>query len=85
MTGFPIFGFFMMKYSLYSTALKSFEYNQDMMLEENNTKRQYIIDKLKTSQDIEDEALKTKLIEKQTRIFQRHQLLSEIIPQRDFD
>lgn len=85
LTGMPIFGFLMFRYTFYSTSIKRFEKEQNTMVEESNYRREYLMKKLNVkNKEVSDEALLQRLIEEKEQIGQKYSLIATIVPERDF-
>ena len=86
MTGMPIFGFFMFKYTFYSVSLRNFESNQTAMILENDLKREYFIDKLEIkNKEIEDKQLAEKLEDALVDKTKDGLILDSLIREENFD
>ncbi|CAD8181238.1 unnamed protein product [Paramecium pentaurelia] len=84
LTTLPIWGFFMMKYSFYSSALRKFESEQSRQYEIQGLTRVYLANKMGIDPECSDEDLLKEYQKKSEKIKEKYNLLDELLVGVDF-
>ena len=78
MTGMPIWAFFMLKYTFYSTSIKKFEREQIDQTQETYLAKDYYTKKMKLRTDLSDQEILKQLQKKQQQLYSKYSELDNI-------